>query len=656
MDRQTALMNQESKADSSLRTGRAGGVDANVPAIRSVITGPSGSVALCWTARGGPLTGTIDCFTLQELARLAGLDAGLLERFSSFDTLWLQPGPWQSWSAGWELERAMYYPRKVRLLSPLNLYNGREGDLQGRHTVIGHFVAWLRSGDEYLCLAAEGFLEHTVDGGSGVLPPLSFRFERAQGTISIEILSAGEDWTPGAVLAQLNVFHARGAFALKDRLRRIYRQERRFDALDFLCAPGTAGQYPLPRTRVPGGYESWYNHYTHIDEELLRGDLEALGTTDNLLKLRYLDRGAPLVFQIDDGWERCVGEWESRPDTFPSGMAVLAAAIETHGFVPGLWLAPFLVTKSSAVYRDHPDWLLKRRGGKPFVCGFNDKWDGAFYCLDLSRADVLEYLDSVMKRVVEDWGFRYLKLDFMYAGLLEGAFDYGGAAFRHYERALDVLVRRTQTPSGQPVAYLGCGIPFQASYRHFPLSRIGADTKEDWDWPLLRALNHAGRPAALINLRDTLGRSFLDGAVFVNDPDVVFLREENCRLSEGEKELIALVNYLFASQIMFSDNPARFGKEAGFTARIAELYENLDALEDEFAPIAIAPDVWRVASRSGRLDGIVNLRDVAVDVSPYLDDAGRISLDRRDMFLDRRATAGEGLTFQPRSISLLVNK
>jgi alpha-galactosidase len=336
-------------------------------------------------------------------------------------------------------------------------------------------------------------------------------------------------------------------------------------------------------------------------------------------------------------------------------MAVLAAAIETHGFVPGLWLAPFLVTKSSAVYREHPDWLLKRSGGKPFVCGFNDKWDGAFFCLDLSRTDVLEYLDSVMKRVVEEWGFRYLKLDFMYAGLLEGAFDYGGSAFRHYERALDILVRRTATPSGQPVAYLGCGVPFQASYRHFPLSRIGADTKEDWDWPLLRALNHAGRPAALVNLRDTLGRSFLDGAVFINDPDGVFLREENCRLNEGEKELVALGNYLFASQIMFSDNPARFGPEAGFTARISELYENLDALEDEFAPVAIAPDVWRVTSRNGSLDGIVNLRDRAVDVEGFLDEEGRKSLSRRDMLVDRRENPGTGLSFGPRSISLVAN-
>ena len=61
-----------------------------------------------------------------------------------------------------------------------------------------------------------------------------------------------------------------------------------------------------------------------------------------------------MVFQIDDGWEKSVGEWEVNPRRFPNGLAPLSAKIEAAGYVPGLWLAPFLVTKKSRIYTERP--------------------------------------------------------------------------------------------------------------------------------------------------------------------------------------------------------------------------------------------------------------------------------------------------------------
>lgn len=51
---------------------------------------------------------------------------------------------------------------------------------------------------------------------------------------------------------------------------------------------------------------SWYSFYTRIGEDLL---------------LRVLDEVAAFsfeVFQIDDGWQRALGDWEPN-DRFPGG-------------------------------------------------------------------------------------------------------------------------------------------------------------------------------------------------------------------------------------------------------------------------------------------------------------------------------------------------
>ncbi len=203
------------------------------------------------------------------------------------------------------------------------------------------------------------------------------------------------------------------------------------------------------------------------------------------------------------------------------------------------------------------------------------------------------------------------------------------------------------------MAYLGCGLHFQSSYRHFPLSRIGADTRENWDWPLLRAIGHAARPSAWINLRDSLGRSFIDGSVFINDPDVVFMRRENCSLSDTEKELICLVNYLCASQIMFSDNPANFGPEADFTMHILALYDSLDELDDEYVALKLAPDIWKILSRSGRLAGVVNLRSRSANILPLLQAKERELFQKGNYIVDNRKN-NSALKVAARSISLVL--
>ncbi|MDR1351642.1 MAG: alpha-galactosidase, partial [Treponema sp.] len=406
------------------------------------------------------------------------------------------------------------------------------------------------------------------------------------------------------------------------------------------------------KTRLPGGYESWYNHYTDINESFILEDLEALEKGENLIKGLFLDRERPVVFQIDDGWDRAVGDWEVHGERFPHGLVPVAEKIAEAGYIPGLWFAPFIVTKGARIFRERGEWLLRDREGKPVVAGFNHLWDKQYYCLDLSRRDVSAYLKGLMDRAIDEWGFRYLKLDFLYAGLFSGAFAEGGSPWEHYERTCALLTARTENAAGLPVAYLGCGLPLGPSYRHFPLSRIGADTREAWDWKLVKCLGHVGRPGAYISLMDTIGRSFLDGTVYLNDPDVVFLRSKNCKLSENEKELIALVNFLLAGQIMFSDDPLGLGREdLDLTARILGLYGALAG--DEYGAVRIDRDVFRLESRSGNTAGLINLRG-----RPY-------SLDRRrrpELYtalaegkpLTKRLqrTGPKAMVFAPRSISL----
>jgi len=371
-----------------------------------------------------------------------------------------------------------------------------------------------------------------------------------------------------------------------------------------------------PSRREPiGGFETWYDHYLDINENVIQRDLEALGSNDNLVNALFLEKGKPVVFQIDDGWETRVGDWAPDREKFPNGVACLAARVEAKGLIPGLWIAPFLLLPDSLTAREHADWLLRDARGRPVRAAWNPGWGGDVFCLDISKPEVVDYLLGLFDTIINVWGFRYLKLDFLYAGMLRGSSPEAGRAGEssgYWERYEDVLRRITSTKfakDGKPVAWLACGAPFECAAPFMPLMRVGADTREHWDWPILRLIGHQGRPSAKVNLGHTFARSLLDGTLLLNDPDVVFCRGRNTSLVDSEKFLIGLSARMFASQILVSDDPSKFGQaELEFTGELLALFEKLGSRDFGVERYSLSdPDLYRFFSRDGQIHGIINL-------------------------------------------------
>ena len=126
------------------------------------------------------------------------------------------------------------------------------------------------------------------------------------------------------------------------------------------------------------------------------------------------------VVQIDDGYQRAIGDWRETNESFPSGLAALADEIRAAGFAPGLWTAPFCVVPESELFAKHPDWLLRDGDGEaPLLAMLHPDWaeDARVHALDPSRPEVEEHLAALFRDLV-GMGFRYLKLDFLFVAAL----------------------------------------------------------------------------------------------------------------------------------------------------------------------------------------------------------------------------------------------
>ena len=298
------------------------------------------------------------------------------------------------------------------------------------------------------------------------------------------------------------------------------------------------------------GYTSWYNHYQDIDDKKIIDDLNGINSLNCKAD----------VFQIDDGWQTYVGDWLSVDSgKFPDGMKAIADKISEAGQIPGIWLAPFVCEEKSKVFRNNKHWLISTDDGD-FVRG-GSNWSG-FCALDINNPEVQEYIRFVIETIVNEWGYKLLKLDFLYAACIVPRKDKTRGQLMH--EAMEFL----RECAGDAMI-LACGVPLASAFGKADYCRIGCDVTLDWnDKPHMR-LMHRERVSTRNSILNTVFRRQLDGRAFLNDPDVFLLRKNNNSLSASQKKCLAEVNALMGSVLFTSDN--FFDYEAPETKELSKI-------------------------------------------------------------------------------------
>ncbi|KAG0175429.1 hypothetical protein DFQ28_000044 [Apophysomyces sp. BC1034] len=319
------------------------------------------------------------------------------------------------------------------------------------------------------------------------------------------------------------------------------------------------------------GWTSWYNTYEHVTEKDVLENLEAFKTHNYPID----------VFQIDDGFETAVGDWlDVAEKKFPRGMQPLATEIKEAGYLPGIWLAPFAVGFKSKIVNEHPEWLLTNTDGSLLVAGPN--W-GGFYALDIYNPEVREYLQRVFDTVIDEWGYKLLKLDFLFASaMIPMQGKPRGEIMWEAVTMIEELTRKR-------AIILGSGVPLPATWGRFDYCRVSSDTSPWWDHSVLRVANVRERVATANALVSTLHRWPMI-SMFGSDPDVFFIRSENSKLTKDERYTLCVLNVILGQVTLMSDNVAKYN------AREHKLYAStFPKAEVEVQQVLqIAPDVYQV--------------------------------------------------------------
>jgi len=309
---------------------------------------------------------------------------------------------------------------------------------------------------------------------------------------------------------------------------------------------GELGAAAGARTGSPfqAGWCSWYQFFHGVTEEDLLRNLESLAACRDEIPID--------VVQLDDGYQRAIGDWLETNPRFPRGIAPLAAAIRDAGFRPGIWTAPFCVTVESRVHEGHGDWLL--RSGAGLHRGFHHpEWSeqGWVHVLDTSREEVCAHLSRTFAALV-GMGFSYLKLDFLYAVAMQAdAHDPRVTRAERLRRGLDAI----RAGAGPDAFLLGCGCPLGAAVGAVDGMRIGPDVAPAWAPDPAVAIPGLGStlPAVRNAVRNVLSRAWMHRRLWLNDPDCLMVRTRETDLSQEEVTSLAASIAATGGMVIFSD-------------------------------------------------------------------------------------------------------
>ncbi|MDD3411648.1 MAG: alpha-galactosidase, partial [Eubacteriales bacterium] len=114
---------------------------------------------------------------------------------------------------------------------------------------------------------------------------------------------------------------------------------------------------------------------------------------------------------LDDGWfghrhdaSSSLGDWRCDTQKFPGGLGALSDRLAQMGLKLGVWVEPEMISPDSDLYRAHPDWCLHSEGR------VRTEWRNQLV-LDLSRAEVVDYVIGALDALLEGGKIAYVKWD-----------------------------------------------------------------------------------------------------------------------------------------------------------------------------------------------------------------------------------------------------
>ena len=399
---------------------------------------------------------------------------------------------------------------------------------------------------------------------------------------------------------------------------------------------------PLDKKKFPEapvGWISWYDYFSHVTEQDVLKNVQAIASYYKPFGLKYC--------LVDAGWQAAGGgengspiggDWNAWNSKFPHGMKWLADQIHAHGLYAGLWLSAF-GNADEQFYAIHPDWFLHDASGS----GKLGTWIGT-YVADFSNPALKKYLYDTYRDHALNWGYDYFKLD----GENDARDIWAQNRARAYDPTLDPntafrqalgLIRQAMN-SKPGIFFSACGPAYPTEAMGIAQSgRLAGDVVGDGEPPSFRGVREA-----LAGIR--LGY-YTHNIAWYGDPDALVVRPP---LTVQEARTWTSILGLTGQVLMLGDDETALPPERRDMVRKIMPVANITPMD--LFPFKQDRPVWVLHIRrpfdSWAVAGLFNWGEGPDEMPPEMQPGAVRILNRDDELLGTRHGYGEQLAIASR--------
>lgn len=426
------------------------------------------------------------------------------------------------------------------------------------------------------------------------------------GTLQIELLTEGKVFKCGEIF--------------ESEYFTILEGKNKADVLKDFASLISTHHKPLKFDHTPTGWCSWYCYYANLTEHAVYTNLDEMKDHDNL---EYV--------QMDDGYQTHMGDWLNFTDKFPSGFERVVSDIIRAGKKPALWVAPFIASENSELFKQHPDWFATDPEGnlvsadKITYGGWRDlNW----YSLDFSKIEVVRYIQQVFSYFHDKLNIKYFKLDACYWGAIKGLkFTSGFTRIDNYREGLKAIL----SVVGKDSFVLGCNAPLWPSLGLVHGMRVSDDIQRTRFW-----IEH--------DAKETFSRQWMNRQLWLNDPDCLCLKNFENQIASEEDFNFHLCAILVADGVLMLGDSLKELEPKDFNRvnRILEVqkWDKTVDYDDDFTHFVISD---RKSSR--RIDVFFN----------WIDSPIHVKASGYDLF-SSLPVAGKNITVKPFSARAVISE
>ena len=248
------------------------------------------------------------------------------------------------------------------------------------------------------------------------------------------------------------------------------------------------------------------------------------GTVDKLNEIVLTENKKNTVVQIDAGYCK-FGDWLSTNKEFGATLKETAEYIKENGYMPGIWISPFIAEKDSDLFREHNDWFIKKKG-KPFESRQTSPLDFlpllSMYVLDVTKEEVQEYIKEVVKKF-KGYGYSFIKIDFLYPSCFADVYSKNVTR----AQAIRMGVQAIREAAGRETYIMSAISHLSPLVGLVNYARTGLDTSNPFVYGIPIVGSRVNDVMLRKNLNNYKNRLFYDKKIWINDIDCLVVNPKS---------------------------------------------------------------------------------------------------------------------------------